>query len=232
MVRPFCVYVRGQRLRDHPVEPGALELLEPLLGQLRVVGGAGQVARAAQVGEPLLHHRPTLRERAVDVRRVVEREQVEGHEAGRRLLGEHVDPRLRGMDPLLQRLELQPLADGDEDLAVEHAPLGQLLQGRVHELGEVAGQRLGVATGELHLVAVAEHDRAEAVPLRLEAQATELLRIGHALHGLGEHRLDGWHHGQVHEAEASAAIAAAPSRSPRVARAGPPRGLVSLARRR
>jgi hypothetical protein len=110
------------------------------------------------------------------------------------------------MDPLLQRLELQPLADRHEDLPVEHAPLGQLRQRRVLELGEVAGERLGVAAGELHIGAVAEHDRPEPVPLGLEAQATELLRVGHALHGLGEHRLDRWHHGQVHGARLLRAV--------------------------
>ena len=47
---------------------------------------------------------------------------------------------------------------GDEDLAVEHAPLGQRRLHRLDDLGEVAGQRLGVAAGQLDLVAVAEDD--------------------------------------------------------------------------
>ena len=85
---------------------------------------------------------------------------------GRRLLGEHVDPRLGRVDPLLEHLELQPVADRHEHLAVEHAPLRQLPLDRLDQLGEVARQRLGVAAGQLHLVAVAEHDAPEPVPLR------------------------------------------------------------------
>ena len=69
----------------------------------------------------------------------------------------------------------------------------------VDDLGEVAGERLGVARGQLHLVAVAEDDAAEAVPLRLEGQpAVELRGVGDPLDGLGQHRPHGRHHGKVH----------------------------------
>ena len=91
-----------------------------------------------------------------------------------------------------------------EELAVEHAALGQLLPDRRDDLGEVAGQRLGVAAGQLDLVAVAEDDAAEAVPLGLEAQAAvELGRVRDPLDRLRQHRLHGRHHGQVHAADAS-----------------------------
>ena len=61
----------------------------------------------------------------------------------------------------------------------------QLLPHRGHDLGEVAGHRALVAAAELDLVAVAEHDAAEAVPLRLVEEAgpsgtsfTDLASIG------------------------------------------------------
>ena len=60
---------------------------------------------------------------------------------------------------------------------------------RLGELGEVAVERLEVAALDVDLVAVAEHDRPEAVPLGLEQPAVAL---GQAVAGLGEHRLDGW----------------------------------------
>ena len=60
-----------------------------------------------------------------------------------------------------------PAVGGDDDLAVEDAALGQLGLHRLDELGEVAGHRPLVAAAELDLVAVAEDDAAEAVPLRL-----------------------------------------------------------------
>ena len=167
---------RVERLGDHAVEPGALELLEPALRLLRVLRGAGQVAGTlgAEPAQRLLHRRAPLAQRPVGVRLVAQGEQVEGDEAGRRLLGEHVDPRLGRVDPLLEHLELQPVADRHEQLAVEHAPLGQLPLDRLDQLGEVARQRLGVAAGQLHLVAVAEDDAAEPVPLGLEDQPVVL----------------------------------------------------------
>ena len=180
---------RVERLGDHPVEPGALELLEPALRLLRVLRGPGQVAGAlgAQAAQRLLHRRAPLAERPIDVRLVAQGEQVEGDESRRRLLGQHVDPALCWVDPLLEDLELQPvtprrITERHEHLTVEHAPLGQLPLDRLHQLGEVARQGLGVAAGQLHLVAVAEHDAAKPVPLGLEDQPGVLAWIGDALH--------------------------------------------------
>ena len=64
---------------------------------------------------------------------------------------------------------------------------GQRLPQRVEELGEVAGERALVAAGQLDVVAVAEHDAAEAVPLRLEQPA---VAVGDGPGQLGEHRLE------------------------------------------
>ena len=97
------------------------------------------------------------------------------------------------MDALLQRLEVQAAVGGDDDLAVEHAPLRELRLERRHEFGEVARHRPLVAAAELDLVAVAEDDRAEAVPLRLVRRSRR--DVGHRLR---EHRRDGRHHGKLH----------------------------------
>ena len=72
-----------------------------------------------------------------------------------------------GWMPLLQRLEVQAVVGGDDDLAVDHAALRQLGSDRRDQFGEVAGHRPLVAAAQLDLVAVAEADRPEAVPLRL-----------------------------------------------------------------
>ena len=64
---------------------------------------------------------------------------------------------------------------------------GSLALQRLDHLGEVAGQRLLVAAGQLHLVAVAEDDAAEAVPLGLVEQTSPL---GDLLDRLGEHRAE------------------------------------------
>ena len=87
---------------------------------------------------------------------------------GRGLLGQQVDPRLRrgGCAAAAPRSRSRS-PPGDDDLAVDDALLGQVRLDRLDDLGEVAGQRPLVAAAELDLVAVAEDDAAEAVPLGL-----------------------------------------------------------------
>ena len=82
-------------------------------------------------------------------------------------LGEHPHPRVGRVDALLQRLEVQAVVGGDDDLAVDHAAFRQLGLDRGDELGEVAGHRPLVAAAQLDLVAVAEANRSESVPLGL-----------------------------------------------------------------
>ena len=100
------------------------------------------------------------------------------------------------MDPLEERLEVEPAAGGDHDLAVEDAAGRELLPQGSGQLREVSGERPLVAAAQLDLVAVAEDDAAEPVPFRL-VQHPALRR---ELPGeLGQHGGDGGHHRQVHE---------------------------------
>ena len=100
-----------------------------------------------------------------------------------RLLGEHPHPRVGRVDALLQRLEIQAVVGGDDDLAVDHAAFGQLGRDRRDQLGKVAGHRPLVAAADLDLVAVAEDDGPESVPFRLVG------RLGwDRRHGFGQHR--------------------------------------------
>ena len=92
------------------------------------------------------------------------------------------------MDPLLQGLEVELRAARQHDLAVDDAPLGQVLLHRRHDLREVAGERLLSAAGQLDLITVAEHDAAEAVPLGLvQEPALHAGLGGDPLDRLGEH---------------------------------------------
>ena len=93
-----------------------------------------------------------------------QREQVERDVAGRRLArASMLDPRRGRVDPLLERVEvLAAVGAVDHDLAVEHVAARWEAQ-----LGEVARERLAAARLDHALVAVDEHDRAEAVVLRL-----------------------------------------------------------------
>ena len=56
---------------------------------------------------------------------------------------------------------------GDHDLAVDDRARREVAPDRLDDLGEVARHRPLLAAADLDLVAVAEHDRAEAVPLGL-----------------------------------------------------------------
>ena len=112
--------------------------------------------------------------------------------------------RLGRVDALLQDLELQAVRRS----ATKSSPSSTIRSGSCSliggdDLGEVAGQRLGVAAGQLDLVAVAEDEAAEAVPLGLEGLSRPCLPGRDPLDRLGEHRLDGRHHGQVHAADPS-----------------------------
>ena len=101
------------------------------------------------------------------------------------------------MDALGQRLPVQPDAAvdlaRDDDLAVEHAARRQLVAQRDEQLGEVPAEVLAAAGQQHDLVAVAEHQRPEAVPFRLVGPHP---RVGRHLGlGLGQHRLERRLHG-------------------------------------
>ena len=80
---------------------------------------------------------------------------------------------------------------------------GNAVAQRLDQLGEVAGQRPVVAAAELDLVAVAEHDAAEAVPLRLVEHGPTVGNLVDAVHRLRQHRLHGRHDRQLHRAHAT-----------------------------
>jgi hypothetical protein len=89
------------------------------------------------------------------------------------------------VDALLQHLELEAVSGGSDhdDLAVDDAPLGKVGTDRLDQLREVAGHGFLVAAADLHVVAVSENDRPEAVPFGFEAH----IPVRDVLHGLGEH---------------------------------------------
>ena len=67
----------------------------------------------------------------------------------------------------LQRVEVEAGRRRDHELAVKNDLLRELLEQRLAQLGEVTQQWLLVAALQVEVVAVAEQDAAEAVPLRL-----------------------------------------------------------------
>jgi hypothetical protein len=190
LVRPF------ERLGDDPVEPGALELVEPPTRELGVGRGRRDVDRRPRVHERRLECGPSLGERPLHEVIVAERQQVERDEVRRRGLREELHPAGGGVDPLLEGLELQTahLLVGHHDLAVDDAPFGQVRLDRLDDLREVPGHRALVAAPDLDLLLVAEDDGPEPVPLRLVRE-----RPGRdVLDRFREHRCHGRHDGQAH----------------------------------
>jgi len=186
----------GPGLRDQPVQPGPLELAEPFRRGRVVHRRRGQVNGRRRRGQRRLKRGPPLAERQLHIRGVAQRQQVERDEVGRRLRRQQPHSALGRVQPQLQRLEVQPPAVPvrQHDLAVDHAAGGQLGEKSRNELGEVAGHRPLVPAADLHLVAVAEDDRPEPVPLRLEDKVARRDRV----HRLGQHRGHGRHHRKVH----------------------------------
>ena len=171
---------RVQALRDHPVETGGLEAVEP--GRRRVEltrrrGDPEALAAAQQLLTP-------LRKRSRVHRLAVPDEQVEGHEDRRDLGGELADPALGGVQPSLHRVEVEHAVARDHDLPVERGVGREQLAERP-QLREVAEERPAVAGPERELAAVVLEHAAEAVPLRLVLPA---FAGGELAHQLGFHR--------------------------------------------
>ena len=119
----------GEPLGDHAVEPGALELDEPPLRRRGVGGARAQVDRRlrasasirSQLGRGVRDSGSSISDASPSASRSKATNDA-GVSAASRL-----HPRLGRMDALQQRVEVEPaiVGGGDDDLAVDDAPLGQ-----------------------------------------------------------------------------------------------------------
>ena len=171
--RPLAGLVRRvEPLGDDAVEPGALEPLEPVRRRWRdrAWPGSGGPAAWPRRGRPraVRGARP-----AGTARRSSSPSASRSHatKLAGDCLGEHPDPRGGRVDAQQERLEVERAVTRDDDLAVEHAALRERRPQRRGQLREVAVERLEVARLRVDLVAVAEDEGAEAVPLGLEQPA-------------------------------------------------------------
>ena len=171
IVRSPGVVRAVERLGDHAVEPGALERARTTRSATSRVGGERRE----------VDRRRRRRRAAARAGRAAPRTAARAGRRRRRRAGRtrrttpgsrsasFVDPARGRVDALREQVEVEPVVGRDHDLAVDDRTVGQRGAQRLDELREVAGQRLLVAAAELDVVAVAEHDAAEAVPLRLVA---------------------------------------------------------------
>ena len=175
-------------LGDHPVEAGALEAIEPVPGGRAVAGRGCQVDRGFGAGQRDLEAGPALPLGHRSQILVVDRQQVPGDEARRRLGRQHADPRFGRVDAKQQGPEIERAVAGDDDLAIEHAALRERCAERCGKLRKVAVEGLEVARLRVEGLAVTEDQGTKAVPLRLEQPAVVRRE---AIDRLGQHRLDG-----------------------------------------
>ena len=220
MVRRVLDVRRAQRLGDHPVEPGPLELVEPLLGL-----APGRWSSRVRKHGPLEPAERLLRARRAARRTAGRRTPCRRARAGRRRRTRPESSRRAcrcgswpgGCAPAAPRTRAgrrrRRRAVPRRSRRRARMRSGSCSCIAVDDLGEVAGQRLGVAAGQLDLVAVLEHQAAEPVPLRLEAQAVVLRRVRDPLHALGQHRPHRRHHGKVHVRDPSPRPPAVPGRT-------------------
>ena len=187
--RPLVRQVRVvEALGDDAVEAGALEAPEPLGGRVpararrrEVDGGAGRMARSSasrrsasgrssSTSSPRARRSKATNDAGVSAARRRTRDSAGWMRCSR---ASKSRPR-----PSRSATTISPSTT---------QRCGQRGPQRVEQLGEVAGERPLVAAGQLDVVAVAEHDAAEAVPLRLEQPA---VAVGDRAGQLGQHRLE------------------------------------------
>ncbi len=176
------------RLGDDPVQPRTLEAREPVARDVGTVGGGREVDGGFGVAEGLFEGETPGDEGLALQIPVAHRQKIEGDEGGGRRLGEQGDARGGGVDALGQGIEVEPRRPGDDDLPVDDAAVGQVLQQGAAQLGEVPVQRLLVATAEHDVGAVAKDDATEPVPLGLIGEAFLLGKLTDELGQHGGHR--------------------------------------------
>ena len=168
---PFEV-LTVERLRHYAVEARTLEVVEPHVGDVAVGRRGSEVHGRARIGEELLEPGAPFDERPRSQIVLAVGEQVERDEADGDLGGELLDAAGCGMDAQRQQVEVEAI----RLVATTSSPSttarsGSASRSGSHDLGEVARERAFVAAAELDVVAVAEDDAPEAVPLRLERPA-------------------------------------------------------------
>ena len=144
--------------------------------------------RRLRAAEASLQQRASLAKRDAAQIAIAVAQQIEEDDRRRDLRGQKLHARGRRVNALLQHLEVEAGAAHQDDLAVEHAALGQLRLQRLDDLGEIPIEWFRVAALDRELVAVAEDQRPEPVPLRLEDPAVALGKLGDPLREHRQHR--------------------------------------------
>ena len=88
------------------------------------------------------------------------------------------------MDAKLQGIKIKPVLCGDDELAIEHRPSGNLLIQKLNQFREVPIERFAVTTLNQYVVFIPEDDGSKAIPLRLK---DPMIAAGHSIDAFGQH---------------------------------------------
>lgn len=178
----------GFAFGNDTVEAGAFEAFEPSLRGYAVMRGWRDVQWWSGFSEQRFQCGAAFTERSFAKILVAAAKQIEKDDGRGRLFCEQLDARCGGVDAKLESIEVEAVFASDDDFAIEHALLRQLLFDDFEEFWKVAVERLGIAALKHDLVAVAKDDDAEAIPLRFEDPVVAFWK---RLDALGEHGEDG-----------------------------------------
>ena len=142
-----------RRLRNHAIQAGALEVLEPLRGDTAISRHRRDVNGRLNVAETLLEQSSALVLCRGHHAAAIDREHVERDERCRRFLRQLGNTRCRRMQPHLQRVEIQSGRRRDDDLTVDHTADRQLVQQQIVQLRKISIERPQVAALNEHIEA-------------------------------------------------------------------------------
>src|SRR5260370_39448289 len=96
---------------------------------------------------------------------IAQAKQVKEHERRWSLLGQKIHTLCRGMEPKLERVEVEAVVLNDHNLSVEDAARRQRRTYRLQQLRKIAVERPFVAALDQDLIAARKHQRAKPIPL-------------------------------------------------------------------
>src|SRR4026209_366833 len=95
----------------------------------------------------------------------------------------------------LERIEVESMRAGDDDLSIQHAVERKVGKQRLAKLREIAIERSQVAALNEEVGIMSEHNRAKAIPLRLVQKPA---RSRQRVRKLSQHRLNRWYDRERH----------------------------------
>src|SRR5579872_1279608 len=185
----------GGRLGNDAVESGALKAAKPVGGDFAIAGCGSDMDRRGGRRNQLLQFAPALLECLAAEVAITNTQQIKKDKRSRSLLRQKLHSRSCGMQPKLQKIEVELVIFDNDDLAIQHTPWRQCRSQRRLKLREIPVKRLFVPALDENLIAIAKYQRAKSIPFRLKDPIIAFRQFSHTL---GQHRKDWRIDGKIH----------------------------------